>query len=313
MTNTHSTTIYGDVGVSPGTEVTGFPPGTVTGGTIHLNDENAGLAQDAVTTAYNDLAAEPCTVDLTGQDLGGMTLTHGVYCFSSSAQLTGQLTLNAEGSADAVFIFQIGSTLTTASSSSVLVTNGGVDCNVFWQVGSSATIGTGTVFVGNILALASITLTTGVDVSGRALASTGAVTMDTNDVGFLTCAAPHPTYTPTATATPLPPTPTATATLTPIPPTPTYTLTPVVHRHTRTPSPAPAGPTSTPEATPQPPRAPVNAPSPTPPAGPRFPPNTGDPPPQGGLPWIPLLLGLVLSSLAATGFALSRRGQRPGV
>jgi hypothetical protein len=308
VTNTGSTTIHGDLGVSPGTAVTGFPPGIVTGGTIHSADENAGLAQDDVTTAYNLLALEPCTANLTGQDLGGMTLTEGVYCFSSSAQLTGTLTLDAQGNAAAVFVFKIGSTLTTASGASILVTNGGVDCNVFWQVGSSATIGTGTVFVGNILALTSITLTTGANVSGRALARNGAVTMDTNDVGFLGCAVPHPTYTPTATATAAPHSRHRTATPA-ASDSPTASPAPVVEAL----SPTPVGPTPPPEATPQPPRAPINAPSPTPPAGPRFPPNSGDPPPREGLPWFPLLLGLALSSLAATAFVLSRRGQRPGV
>ena len=195
VTNTGSTVIDGDLGVWPGTAVTGFPPGIV-GGTIHAGDA---IAQQAQRRCHHCVRRagrpEPAPPNLTGQDLGGMTLTEGVYCFSSSAQLTGQLTLNAQGSADAVFIFQIGSTLTTASDSSVLVTNGGVDCNVFWQVGSSATLGTDTTFVGNILALTSITLNTGADVSGRALARNGAVTMDTNDVGFSGCAVPADTAT----------------------------------------------------------------------------------------------------------------------
>ena len=182
VTNTGSTVVTGNLGVSPGTAVTGFPPGTVIGGTIHLNDAAAAQAQSDVTTAFNALAGTACNVDLTGQDLGGLTLTPGVYCFSSSAGLTGTLTLNALGNPNALFIFKIGSSLTTASSSSVVVINGGSDCNVFWQVGSSATLGTGTSFVGNILALTSITLTTGATVSGRVLARNGAVTMDTNSV-----------------------------------------------------------------------------------------------------------------------------------
>ncbi|MEK6303287.1 MAG: ice-binding family protein [Acidobacteriota bacterium] len=182
VTNTGSTTVTGNLGVSPGTAVTGFPPGTVTGGTIHLNDAVAAQAQSDVTTAYNAIAGTACNVDLTGQNLGGLTLTPGVYCFSSSAQLTGTLTLNALGNPNALFIFKIGSSLTTASSSSVLVINSGRNCNVFWQVGSSATLGTSTSFVGNILALTSITLTTGANVSGRVLARNGAVTMDTNSV-----------------------------------------------------------------------------------------------------------------------------------
>jgi Ice-binding-like len=328
VTNTGFTIVGGDLGVSPGTAVTGFPPGIVTGAT-HSADTAAAQAQVDVTTAYNALAGESCTLDLTGQDLGGMTLTAGVYCFSSSAELTGQLTLDAEGNAAAVFIFKIGTTLTTASDSSILVINEGTGCNVFWQVGSSATLGTRTEFVGNILALESITLNTDAGVSGRAMARTGAVTMDTNRVGFSVCAAPAATASPTAsptptdTTTPTPtdtatPTPTDTATPTPTDtttptPTDTATPTPVVHERTRTRTPTPAGPTPTPEATLRPPRAPTNTPSPTTPAGPYFPPNTGDPPPQGGLPWIPLLLGLALSSLAAIALVLGRRGQRSGV
>lgn len=182
VTNTGATTVTGNVGVSPGTSVTGFPPGTVTGGTIHLNDAVAAQAQSDLTTAFNAIAGTACTVDLTGQNLGGLTLTPGVYCFSSSAQLTGTLTLNALGNPNALFIFKIGSSLTTASGSSVQVINSGNNCNVFWQVGSSATLGTSTSFVGNILALTSITLTTGANVSGRVLARNGAVTMDTNNV-----------------------------------------------------------------------------------------------------------------------------------
>jgi large repetitive protein len=184
VTNTGSSTVTGNLGVSPGTSVTGFPPGIVTGGTIHLNDAAAAQAQSDLTTAYNAILGTACTVDLTGQNLGGLTLTPGVYCFSSAAQLTGTLTLNALGNSNALFIFKIGSTLTTASSSSVQVINpgSGSNCNVFWQVGASATLGTGTSFLGNILALSSITLTTGANVSGRILARNGAVTMDTNNV-----------------------------------------------------------------------------------------------------------------------------------
>ena len=182
VTNTGSSVITGDLGVSPGSAVTGFPPGLVVSGTIHGADAAALAAQAAVTTAYNTLVVEACTQDLTGQDLGGQTLTAGVYCFSSSAQLTGTLTLNAQGNANAVFIFKMGSTLTTASASSVVLINGGSPGNAFWQVGSSATLGTGTSFAGNILALASITVTTGASVTGRALARNGAVTLDTNAV-----------------------------------------------------------------------------------------------------------------------------------
>ncbi|HUF91907.1 MAG TPA: ice-binding family protein [Candidatus Limnocylindria bacterium] len=189
VTNTGPSVITGDLGVSPGSAITGFPPGIVVGGTIHAADAVALQAKTDVTAAYLNLAGQACDFDLTDQDLGGLTLTPGVYCFASSAQLTGDLILDAEGDPDAVFIFQMGSTLTTASNSSVLVINGAQECNVFWQVGSSATLGTGTTFIGNVLALTSITLTTGASVSGRALARNGAVTLDTNDVAAAVCEA----------------------------------------------------------------------------------------------------------------------------
>jgi type VI secretion system secreted protein VgrG len=130
VTNTGPSVINGELGVSPGNAVTGFPPGVVIGGTIHLADAVALQAQNDLTTAYNAVAGTACNVDLTGQDLGGLTLTPGVYCFSSSAQLTGTLTLNALGNPNALFIFKMGSSLTTASGSSVQVINGGSGCNV---------------------------------------------------------------------------------------------------------------------------------------------------------------------------------------
>lgn len=186
ITNTGPTMISGDVGgnigVSPGSAVTGFPPGEVADGTIHLADAAASQAQSDLTIAYNDAAGIPVTQDLTGQDLGGMTLTTGVYSFSSSAQLTGTLTLDAAGDPDAVFIFQIGSTLTTASNSTVNLINGARFCRVFWQVGSSATLGTGSTFVGHIFALTSITAQTGATVQGQLLARNGAVTLDSNTI-----------------------------------------------------------------------------------------------------------------------------------
>jgi ice-binding like protein/exosortase sorting signal-containing protein len=189
VTNTGPTVITGDLGISPnnGSSVTGFPPGLVIGAT-HFADAVALGAQNDVTAAYNTLAGEACNTTISA-DLGGTTLVPGVYCSASSMGLTGTLTLDAQGDPNAVFIFQIGSTLTTASNSSVRVINGGQSCNVFWQIGSSATLGTDTVFVGNILALTSITLTTRTTVSGRALARTGAVTMDSNTVSVSVCGA----------------------------------------------------------------------------------------------------------------------------
>ena len=182
VTNTGPTIVNGNLGVSPGSAVTGFPPGVVSGGTIHTNDATAIQAQSELTTAYNTVAGTPCTVDLTGQNLGGLTLTPGVYCFTTSAQLTGTLTLDALGNPNAQFLFKIGSTLTTASASTVVMLNGASSCNIFWQVGSSATFGTSTTFAGNVLSLTSITLNTSASVSGRTLARNGAVTLDSNNI-----------------------------------------------------------------------------------------------------------------------------------
>jgi hypothetical protein len=188
VTNTGPSVVTGNLGVSPGSAVTGFPPGIVTPpGAIHAGDAVAAQAQSDLTIAYNTLAGQASTDNLTGQDLGGLTLTPGVYTFETSAQLTGTLTLDAQGDPNAVFIFQIGSTLTTASNSSVVVINGGSHCNVYWQVGSSATLGTDTAFQGNILALTSITLNTNAGILGRALARNGAVTMDSNIISNAAC------------------------------------------------------------------------------------------------------------------------------
>jgi hypothetical protein len=183
VTNTGSSVIItGDVGLWPGTAVSGFPPGIVTApGTIHDHDAVAQQAQVDLTTAYNSLAGASVTKVLTGTDLGGLTLTPGVYFFATSAQLTGTLTLDAQGKANATWVFQIGSTLTTASSSVVSIINPGANDSLFWQVGSSATLGTTTDFEGNIVALTSITLDTGAtDECGRVLALNGAVMLDSN-------------------------------------------------------------------------------------------------------------------------------------
>lgn len=184
VTNTGPTVLDGDLGVSPGSAITGFLPGIVLPpGTTHANDAVAMQAQNDLTTAYNHFAGLSSTLNLTGQDLGGMTLTPGVYTFNTSAQLTGTLTLDPLGDPNSLFVFQIGSTLTTASTSVVQKLNEIEDDNVYWQVGSSATLGTGTQFEGNILALTSITLNTGANIDcGRALARNGAVTLDTNNI-----------------------------------------------------------------------------------------------------------------------------------
>jgi hypothetical protein len=187
VSNTGPSVVFGNLGVSPGTAVIGFPPGKVSGGSIHAADAVASQARSDVTAAYINLAGQSCDFVLTGQDLGGKTLVSGTYCFTSSAQLTGQLTLDAKGNPFAVFIFQIGTTLTTASNSSVIIINGGSPCNVYWQVGSSATLGTTTDFIGNILALSSVTLQTGANIKGRALARNAAVTLDRNNISNSHC------------------------------------------------------------------------------------------------------------------------------
>jgi hypothetical protein len=183
--NTGSTVVSGDVGVSPGTAVTGFPPG-LAGGTIHSADGAAAQSQIALTAGYVDAAGRAGGTAVAG-DLVGQTLTAGVYTSTSSLAISGDVTLDAQGNPDAVFIFQISSTLTTGSGSHVVLANGAKACNVFWQVGSSATLGTNSVFKGNILALTSITITTGVNLEGRALARNGAVTLDTDVITGCTC------------------------------------------------------------------------------------------------------------------------------
>jgi hypothetical protein len=192
ITNTGPSVINGDVGLTPGTSVTGFPPGSIVAPhTTYIADGVALQAQSDLTTAYDTAAGASSTSNLTGQDLGGLTLTPGVYSFSSSAQLTGDLTLQGSGDPNAQWIFQIGSTLTTASNSSVKFLSGtGTACDVFWQVGSSATLGTYTSFIGSILALDSITMTTGSSLHGRALARNYAVTMDTVNIDASPCRTP---------------------------------------------------------------------------------------------------------------------------
>jgi len=231
VTNTGATQVLGDVGVSPGVAVTGFPPGSLSG-TIHAGDAVAAQAQQDVASAYNNAARQACDINLTGQDPGGQTLTAAVYCFTSSAQLTGQLTLDGQGNTNSVFIFQIGSTLTTASNARVVLINGAQPCNVFWQVGSSATLGTTTDFKGNILALTSITLNTGATVHGGLYARNGAVTLDTNQIQSCGQA-----LTPTNTPLPRTNTPTVTplSTVTSTPPLSTATSTPPLSTATSTP------------------------------------------------------------------------------
>ncbi len=205
VTNTGPSVLSDNVGVSPGTAITGFPPGVALGDT-HAADAHALQAQSDLTIAYNDAAGQAPDESISG-DLGGLTLEPGVYNASSSIGLTGTVTLDAQGDPDAVFIFQVGSTLTTASASTVALLNDAQACNVFWQIGSSATLGTNTTFVGTIMALTSISVTTGTTVDGRALARNGSVTLDSNVFTQSECetappSSPPPTGSPTPTDSP---------------------------------------------------------------------------------------------------------------
>jgi hypothetical protein len=180
-------TVFGDVGTFPGTAVDAFPPGQPVG-SLFAGGPVALQAQSDVTIAYNTLAGMPCNANQSSVDLGGLTLAPAVYCFDTSAGLTGALVLDAQGDPNAVWVFQVGSTLTTATDSTVTVINGGSACNVYWQVGSSATLGIRTAFLGNILAEASITMVTNSSLlTGRVFARSGAVALDGNAISTAGC------------------------------------------------------------------------------------------------------------------------------
>lgn len=228
VTNTGPSVITGDVGLSPGTAIVGFPPGTFASGTTYAADALAGEAQASATTAYGVAASE--TPSFTAPpavvyQIGGTTLTPGVYRAASGIGLTGTVTLNGGGDPNAVFIFQAGSTLITASNSTVFLEDGAQPCNVFWQVGSAATIGTGTTFVGTILAYALVAMATGATSDGGLFSQTAAVTLDDNVVTTAACATPPAPTTPAApTATTTTTTTTATTTTT-VPVSPVTTTT----------------------------------------------------------------------------------------
>jgi len=179
LTNTGSTVITGNLALSPGTSVTGFPPGIVTG-TQDVTNGNAASAQSALAAAISYIQGLPAGPTLSA--LGGLTLTPGTYTSASTMSLTGNLNLNAGGNPNALFIFQIGSTLTLASAATITLQNGAQARNVYFQVGSSATLGTTSSFFGNILATASVTMNTGASLTGGIYASTGAVTLADNAI-----------------------------------------------------------------------------------------------------------------------------------
>ena len=180
VTSTGATVLDGDLGIYPGLALTGFPPGIVAKGNIYAGGAVAQQAMTDAGAAYVALCRETPSQNLSGQDLGGLTLSNGVWKFDTSAQLTGTLILDAHGDSQARFDFQVGSTLIAASGASIVLLNGAQADNVFWQVGTSATLGAGSDFYGSILADQSVTLDTGASLSGRALAQNGAVTMDDN-------------------------------------------------------------------------------------------------------------------------------------
>jgi hypothetical protein len=206
VTNTGASHITSNVGVSPGSAITGFPPGIILNGGLHASDDVATQAHADFATAYGDFAglASPPANNLSGMDLGGQTLTPGVYHFDTSATSGGALILDAQNDPNARFVIQIGTTLITSSNSSVILINGADARNVYFQVGTSVTLGSGSSFIGNLLAYASVTTVSGTTVTGRLLALTGAVTLDTNNVtspGLTISPTPTPTATPSATPT----------------------------------------------------------------------------------------------------------------
>lgn len=303
VTNTGATSMNGNIGVHPGSAITDLGTITLTnGGTAHAGDSVALQAQTAAVAANTALTGESCTQSFTGTavEIGSQTLSPGVYCFSSSAQLTGTLTLSGDG----VFIFKIGTALNTAVGSTVALI-GTQPCNVFWQIGSSAVLFTNTTFVGNIVADQSITLQSGTTLFGRALAQNAAVTLDNNTITTAPCAAGVPTSTPTS------PAPTAT------PPAATTTSVPSATPNggnspsrSATPSGSTAGVPPTAVATPttptSPPASPIEPPRipPAPPAltaPPRFPNAGGSPHQEPSSMWLWALVVAIGGAVAVVG------------
>ena len=262
ITNTGASLIAGNLALV-GPSVTGM--GGVVTGRSDIGNAAAARAEDDVLSAHHDATGSGPATDMSGVDLGGKTLGPGIYHFGSSAALHGTLTLDGEGASNPTFIFQIGSTLTTGTGARVRLTNGADGCAVFWAVGSSATIGTATSLQGNLMALVSITMTTGATIGvgggrngGRAFAQNGAITLDTNTIIAPTgsCNAPAPTPKPTPRPTPRP-----TPVPTPVPTAPPTTAPTAGPTPTPTRAPTPATPKPTSNLTAPPPRA--ATPSPT--------------------------------------------------
>lgn len=222
ITNTGSTVVSGDIGLSPGSAITGFPPGMQTSGTQSVDTAVAVGAQNDLTAAYLDASTRTPATAIPA-DIGGSTLVAGVYQAPSTLAITGTLTLNGAGDASSVFIIQVPSSLTTASGSKVVLENGAQSCHVYFQVTSSATLGTNSSFAGTLMALTSVTASTGATVDGRLLARNGAVTLDGNTITVPTCLAVGPTTTTTVA-------PTTTTTVAPTTTTlpPTTTTTPII-------------------------------------------------------------------------------------
>lgn len=198
VTNLGPSVLGQNLGLSPGSAVTGFPPGQVLG-TMHVADAVALQAQSDLTIAYNDAASRATTQSVSG-DLVGQTLVGGVYTSAGPLAVSGTLTLDGQNDPNSVFVFQAASTLTTGSASKINLINGASACNVYWQVGSSATLGTASDFKGTIMALTSISVTTSATVEGRALARNGSVTLDSNVFNAPVC----PAVVPPIVATPPP-------------------------------------------------------------------------------------------------------------
>lgn len=313
VTNTGNSILAQDLGVNPGTSITGFPPGLVLG-TTHAADAQAVLAQSDLVKAYDDAASRTPTARVMG-DLAGMTLVSGVYVANETLELNGTLTLDGQGDPNAVWIFQVGSALTTASASSIELVNGAQACNVYWQVGSSATLGTASDFKGSVLALTSVTVTNEATVEGRVLARNGSVTLDDNTFTSPECTTGSPTEPTSPAVPPVTPEPSQSPESTPEPtPAPEATKPSVDEA-------PPAG--ATPGSPETPPAAPDAEPTPsgeTTPAGPAVPEDKG---PGSGEAvtelartgaesnWIVAGAGIALAVLGAALLAASRkpRGQ----